>query len=269
MRKARSFVRATAASALLSTWLAAPLEGRAGPLPEVPESGVDPDVQAALTSAQQLLASGQAEAAVQGIISLYAATDRFTVAQRQLLAGDAQRLLGEAGARLQAAGGGDPTLALAVMAQDAAWQLGGRAPNPAYSQTLMALADPARKGPREESLYLARRALLADPGNQAAARLDQRLSTNRFKAPGLGLVIGGSVVAGVGLLLVAGGLYSSSSSSTSSGAFSLSTVQIAGLGALLGGGLLAAGGGILLNAGKPVSAPVSPPYLPALPEGGR
>lgn len=265
MRKARSSVRATAASALLSTWLAAPLIGRAGPLPEVPESGVDPDVQAALTSAQQLLASGQAEAAVQQVLSLYAATDRFTVAQRPLLAGDAQRLLGEAGARLQAAGRAD----LAVMAQDAAWQLGGRAPNPAYSQTLMALADPARKGPREESLYLARRALLADPGNQAAARLDQRLSTNRFKAPGLGLVIGGSIAAGVGLLLVAGGLYSSSSSSTSSGAFSLSTVQIAGLGALLGGGLLAGGGGILLNAGKPVSAPVSPPYLPALPEGGR
>lgn len=265
MRKARSFVRATAASALLSTWLAAPLAGRAGPLPEVPESGVDPDVQAALASAQQLLASGQAEAAVQGVLSLYAATDRFTVAQRQLLAGDAQRLLGEASGRLQASGRGD----LAVMAQDAAWQLGGRAPNPAYSQTLMALADPARKGPREESLYLARRALLADPANQAAARLDQRLSTNRFKVPGLGLVIGGSIAAGVGLLLVAGGLYSSSSTSTSSGAFSLSTVQIAGLGALLGGGLLAAGGGILLNAGKPVSAPVSPPYLPALPEAGR
>ncbi|MFO0574137.1 MAG: hypothetical protein U1A78_09075 [Polyangia bacterium] len=264
MQNARSFVRATAASALLCTWLAAPLAGRASPLPEVPESGVDPDVQAALTSAQQLLASGQAEAAVQGVIGLYAATDRFTVAQRQLLAPDAQRLLGEASDRLQAAGRGD----LAVMAKDAAWQLGGRAPNPVYSQTLLALADPARKGPREESLYLARRALLADPGNQAAARLDQRLSTNRFKAPGLALVIGGSIAAGAGLLLLAGGLYSSSSS-TSGGAFSLSTVQIAGLGALLGGGLLAGGGGILLNAGKPVSAPVSPLYLPALPEAGR
>jgi hypothetical protein len=252
----------------LSTWLAGPLVGErvasAGPLPDVPESGIDPDVQAALTSAQQLLASGQAEAAVQGVLSLYAATDRFTVAQRQLLAGDAVRLLGAASGQLSAAGRGD----LGVLAQDAAWQISGRAPNPAYSQTLLALADPARKGPREESLYLARRALLADPGNQAAARLDQRLSTNRFKAPGLALVISGSVAAGVGLLLVAGGLYSSSSSS-SSDAFSLSTLQIAGLGALLGGGLLAGGGGLLLNAGKPVSAPVSPAYLPALPEATR
>lgn len=249
-------------SALLCAWLSGPMgTARAASLPDVPASGLDPDVQAAMTSAQQLLASGQAEAALMAVISLYSATDRFTVAQRPLLLPEALRVLGEAGAQLQSAGRTD----LALMAQDAAWAASGRPPNPAYSQTLTALATQAQAtkqpGSREESLYLARRALLADPGNQAAAQIDRRLSTNRFKVPGLALVIGGSVIAGIGFITLA---YTTAYSSDST--FTFTPARIGGIGALLGGGLIAGTGGLLLSFGKPVSAPVSPAYLPALPE---
>lgn len=261
-----TFVATTIASAFLCTFLYAPgglRSASAAGLPERPDSGIDPDVQAALASAQQLLGSGQAEAAVQSVISLYAATDRFTVAQRQQLIPESQRVLLEASTQLEAAGRREPS----VLAQDAAWTLGGRAPSPSYSQTLTTLAEQAEKGSREESLYLARRARLADPRNATATRLDERLSRNRFKIPGLVMVIGGAVIAGAGLLTFTyGNLYLNDSSATSGSGKSLSTVELAGIGAALGGGLLAGGGGLLLYLGKPVASPVSPAYLPALPE---
>lgn len=261
------FVVNAVASAFLCAFLHAPGSGirsaSAAGLPERPESGVDPDVQAALTSAQQLLQSGQAEAAVQSVISLYAATDRYTAAQRQQLIPESQKVLLDASAQLQAAGRTEQ----AVLAQDAAWTIGGRAPSPTYSQTLTTLAEQAQKGSREESLYLARRARLADPGNPAAARLDERLSRNRFKIPGLVMVIGGAVIAGAGLLTFTyGNLYLNDTSGAAGSGKSFSTVELAGIGAALGGGLLAGGGGLLLYFGKPVGSPVSPTYLPALPE---
>lgn len=220
--------------------------------------GVNRDVTMAIEQARGKLQAGQSEEAVSILLELFSASEPTTAAQRQPLVPEAIELLNAAQAQLAAAGRQEAAMAAA----DAAWALNGRRPQPQYALQLSGLAEQNEKSARAQSLYFARRALLVDPSNSAAQGIDRRLSVNRFKWPGLGVLIGGAVVAAVGLGTAAYGY----TKSDTVGAFGTNKPLVGGLIVAVVGGLAAGTGGILLGIGAPVDAPVSPDYLPALPE---
>lgn len=267
MRKTSLFSAFSAASCLRGTLLVGSLVASvsgaawAQSLPARPQSGVDPDVQGAVDQAQQQLGNGQPQEAAQTLVGLYSATDRHTVAQRPQLSAQSQHILQEAGSQLQASG----RLDAALLAQDAAWTISGRAPNQQYGQALAAMAAKVESTEAEQSLYFARRAQLADPGNTAAAEVEKRLSFNRFKLPGLVTLVGGSAIGVVGLGLT---YYSMMTSTdlTYSQQTAIPTTRIVGISLLVVGALSAGTGAILLGKGMPPSAPVVPSGFPALSE---
>lgn len=229
----------------------------ANPIPDAPEAGVDLDLRHAVETANSQLKAAQPAKAAEQVLSLYLVSDRFTKAQRPQLGSESQGILREAGKQLVGAG----QVENGLTALDGAWMISGKAPDPEYGKLLVDAAERTAKTNRAEALYMARRARQVDPQNVAAEKADTTLSTNRFKIPALIALIAGGVICVGGL-----GVYSYSGKTvtdTNDG----STLRYAGIGAALGGGLIAAGGGILLRWGRPVSEPVSPAYLPAFPDG--
>lgn len=157
--------------------------------------GVDRDVVLAVDQARGKLQAGQSEEALAILLELFSANEPTITAQRQALVPQAVELLNEARAQLAAVGRQEQ----ATAAADAAWVLSGRRPQPQYAQPLSGLAEQTAESARPQSLYFARRALLVDPSNPIAQGIDRRLSINRFKWPGLGVLIGGAAVAAAGL----------------------------------------------------------------------
>lgn len=220
---------------------------------------VGPDLTLAMQQARGKLQSGQPDEALAILQELFSANEPITASQRQLLIPEAVELLNEARNQLAASGRQEQAMAAA----DAAWVLSGRRPQPQYALQLSGLAEQTEKSSAAQSLYFARRALLADPSNPVAQGIDRRLSINRFKWPGLGVLIGGAAVAAAGLGTA---VYGYSKSDSISSSLSTNKPLVGGLIVAVIGGLVAGTGGILLGIGAPVDSPSSPDYLPALPE---
>ncbi|HUJ62166.1 MAG TPA: hypothetical protein VLX92_26850 [Kofleriaceae bacterium] len=205
-----------------------------------PDSGVDPDVAARLASGEDLARRGQLAAALDAVLVLYQSSDPFSQAQRTRAAPRATALLGQIGERARTAG----DYVLAARAFDARWTIAGGT-DPDLARALLAWSEHA---PREQALYLARRARRADPSSPAAADRDDSLSHDRLAWPGRLIVLAGLAALGAGLY------------ADHQGQDALAT------GLYIAAPVLTTSGIILEIKGVPSFAPMSPGQLPALPE---
>lgn len=241
-----------------------------GPPADRPSKGIDADVRFPLSEAEKSLKASEPAQAVRSILLLYAADNRFTVAQRPLLTPDSLRVLKAAAEKLDALG--QPQKA--TLALDAAWMIGDQAPWPEYSQRLFGMAQKLKKaGSSAEALYLTRRAGEVDPSNREALLLDKRLSINPYQSSGKLMTRVGGALAGIGLgvsvlaasYALSNDVFSDSSPAPSGMRAVLIDGIIGGLIMAVVGGGTALTGALLVRAGKAVDGPISPEFLPALP----
>jgi hypothetical protein len=246
------------------------IDAFAEPIPDALAARLDPDFVAALDSARDLLDHGDAAHAAETILRMHRGTDRFTLAQKELLTEPSRALLVRAAHAHLAAS----QLELAAQDLDGAWQLAGRSRDPEYSATLVRWAERIGASQKGEALYLARRARIADSGNTRAVALDLRLSTNPYHGASLATGILGllGVSAGAVVYLLANRTESDLKQSVHSqmqadallaqrSNFYLGTWIALGT-----GGAMLIVSAVLHFAGKPRHAPISPALLPALPE---
>jgi len=234
------------------------------PLADVPTSGLDPDLQAALDAARAQVATQPAQA-VQRVLDLQLSPDRFTTAQREQLRAPTVELL-------HAAAQASRSPAQTAQALDAAWVLSGKPKDPQVGAALASYAQ--QLSSPAESLWVARRALEADPSNALAQSLDEKLSENRYKTLGYSLL--GAAVVGTVAALVFYSLGKSADAELTGSVHSraeadalISKRKTDGLIATVGLGLGIGGylGGVgLITFGNPHYQPTSPANLPALPE---
>ena len=266
-------MRATCA-VLVLLWrgVSAAGEAAAVPLEGIASSGVDADLGLTLGQAQHALESGNA-AADEKVLEIHLSTDRFTAAQRDLLAAPSAAVLARAGKLRLEAG----ELSLAVRDLDAAWELTGKRADPLYASALIQWLDAGGLRDPAEILYVARRARLADPSNPRAIVLDESVSNNPYRI--WGWAAQGVALFGLAAAVVCG-LLSSSAAAQLPGnvhtravddgliarARGLHVLSIATYG---GAGGLELGGLALLWGGARNFHPTSPELLPALPEGSR
>jgi hypothetical protein len=239
---------------------------RADELPVAPASGVDQDLADAVAEAKADLAKGDREAATTLVLRIHLANDRFTKAQAPLLVEPSRAIL-TAAAR-------DARPEDAARYLDAAWQLGGRKPDPAYAKLLVDLAEKRWDGSHGEALFLARRAAVVDPGNARAGELDRTWSRNQNRWLALGVQIAGLGTAGVGagFLVAAHGTRAELSQSVRMRAELDELVDRqrsqGKIGSIaLGAGLALFVAGVAYHVmSEPRFEPASPGYLPALAE---
>lgn len=238
-----------------------------------PPQGLDQDLELALADAQRALEEHRSPAAIDGLLRLFSAENRFLAAQRELLAQRAVPLLRQAG-KMEAEGGRWPS---AAQAYDAAWLLSGKREDPDYARVLVRWAEEHRGVDATQALWLARRARRADPAYDRAAALDRLWSHNQLAVPGVAMMgLGlGSLATSVVLSRFAQGAREELSSTvhTRQAADGL-VAQQRGLGAgatvtLVAAPVLFYSGLFTLLAGNPRGPPQSPPQLPALQEASR
>jgi hypothetical protein len=216
----------------------------APPIATTPESGVDPDIAARFSSADDLLARGDLGGALAAVLVTFQSPDPFSQAQGELLKPRAAALLAQIGERARRA----DQIVLAARAYDARWTLAGargRERDPDLARVLLTWSE--RETSRGRALYLTRRARQADPMFEAAAARDQQLSSNRRVWTGRLAIVAGALVFGAGLYCdihgqndVATALY-------------------------VAGPALSTTGALVLLGGVPHGDPVSPAELPVLP----
>lgn len=239
---------------------------RADELPTAPASGVDQDLDGALAEAKAALAKGDRETATTLVLRIHLANDRFTKAQVPLLVEPSRAIL------IAAAKDAKPEDAARYL--DAAWQIGGKRPDPAYAKLLVDLAEKRWDDRHGEALFLARRATVVDPGNARAGELDSTWSRNQHRWTALGIQIAGlgTVGVGVGFLVAARGTRTELSQSVRMRDELDRLVDHQRSQGMIGS--IALGAGIALFAagvayhmtGEPKFEPESPSYLPALAE---
>jgi hypothetical protein len=204
-------------------------------------------------------------------LNLYLATDRFTKAQAARVKPEAVQMLHDAATlRLQ-----HGEVDLATRDLDGAWQLLGKGMDLQLSTALSSWAERVEGKDRASALYLARRALSADPANATARRIDYKLSHNPTPLPAFSLIGVGFVAMVTG---IAFGFASNSTTNTiSSGIIrprsdwdvliaANNTQKWASIGAFIVSGVCYAAGISLLGYGRRDYVPTSPALLPALPE---
>jgi hypothetical protein len=207
-----------------------------------PARGVDPDVTRRFDEAGALAQANDLPRALDRVLVLYRSDDVFSRAQREPARPRAIALLGQIGARARAAG----DLRLAARAFDARWVLGGERVDRELAVVLADWSARERDTSPSRALYLARRAVRADPDLVEAARLDHELSTNRRVWPMRAMIVGG-------LAALAGGLYAKHE-----GHDTLAT------GLYVASPVLSVGGILFGLSGIPNHSPVSPTELPSV-----
>jgi hypothetical protein len=239
---------------------------RADELPAAPPSSVDQDLADALAEAKAALAKGDREVATTLVLRIHLARDRFTRAQVPLLVEPSREIL------IAAAKDAKPEDAARYL--DAAWQIGGKKPDLAYSKLLVDLAEKRWRGSHGEALFLARRAAIVDPRNARAGELDRTWSRNQRRWRALGIQIAGLGAAGVGVgfLVAASGTRAELSESVRTRDELDKLVDRQRSQGMIGS--IAIGAGFALFAAgvayhminEPKFEPKSPSYLPALAE---
>lgn len=229
---------------------------------EPSESNLSPAIEALLDSAESKLGNDPAAASA-SIIALLMSPDPISKAQHGLYAERAADILRRAAAALD-----DSKQAL--IAGDAAWVASGRTQDPVQAERLVVTAQ--NTDSEAESLWLVRRALLADPNNNEAAKLEEDLSTNPLETlgwsmffGGLGLIVAGVVVGVVGSSVdseLKGEVHTrADADSLIAQRDALAVTSYASYGV----GLLSfIASGFVLSMGSRDYRPVSPSYLPAL-----
>jgi hypothetical protein len=247
---------------------AAPVTGGAT-IASAPATGLDPDVAARLAAAEDLAAraktAGDLERALDGALVLYDSPDRFSVGQRARASDRTLAVLDAVADRARQWG----DLTLEARARDARWSVAHRPRDPQLAAVLVRWAE---REPRPQALYLARRALAADPSNPRAAELDARLSRNRLALPGRAAVILGIVATGLGLY--AHHHVTAIEDDLANRARPRGEVDRAlhtrdlydqvGTGLMIGGPLLGLSGGLMVWLGNPPARPRSPAALPVV-----
>ena len=213
----------------------------APPIAAAPASGVDPDVTARFTSADDLLARGDLPGALAAVLVVYESPDPFSLAQRTRAAPDAAARLTQIGTRARSQG----DLVLAARAFDARWTITHQK-DPDLARALVAWSE--REPSPGRALYLARRARLADPDLAAAAARDDELSHNQRAWTGRLIVL-------AGVAAFCAGIYADTS-----GEDTIATALY------VAGPVLTTGGLLWEFSGTPSHTPMSPGELPALPE---
>jgi len=229
---------------------------------------LEPDVAQRLTEVERDAASvapAKLDVVLERALVTYEATDEFSVAQRPAAKPRTVAVLSTIAGRAKAGG----ELIIAARALDARWALtGGK-----DVQLGAALATWAeRDGDDGQALYLARRARLADPSNQAAEQLDDRLSTNQRALTGRL-----AVVAGIAALVVGGylqyrvsqietdlSLHPRSGADVNTALSERDRDDLIGTSLLIAAPILTVGGVVWMWSGTPKSNPMSPGELPAL-----
>ncbi len=236
-------------------------------LPSRADGGLDADLRHTVNKAREALAQGNPTQASELLLHSLSATDRFSEAQRGVLAESAAPLLTQTSSIHLAEG----NVAFALRDIDAAWTLQARPRDPKYAALLISYA---KSRPNPEALFLARRALAADPENAEAKILERQLSTNPFSGLGLSLVLGG--VASLGTAIVSGLVAGSAATELKTSVHQridadllvsrYQTFSVLSLASYIGAGVGYLLGELLLWAGHRNYGPVSPEILPALPE---
>jgi hypothetical protein len=234
-----------------------------------PATGLDPDVAARLAAAEDLAAhaktAGDLERVLDGALVLYDSPDPFSVGQRARAADRTLAVLDAVAERAHQWG----DLTLEARARDARWSVAHRQRDPQLAAVLTRWAE---REPRPQALYLARRALAADPGNQRATELDARLSRNRLALPGRAAIVLGLVATGLGIYAhhhVTAieddlAMRARPRSEVNRALHTRDLYDQIGTGLLIGGPLLGIGGGLIVWLGNPPSQPRSPAALPVV-----
>jgi hypothetical protein len=212
----------------------------AAPIATAPDRGIDPDLEERMSSASVLVERGKLAEALDAVLVPFQSPDPFSKAQGKAVAPAAVDVMTRVGQRARA--GGD--VVLAARAFDARWALtGGKDPDLAR-----ALVDWSEHAPRDQAIYLARRARRADPDLTEAVARDDDLSTNHLVWPG-------RLMALTGAIAFAAGVYAQET-----GRQGLAT------GLYIASPALAIGGCVVIATGAPEGKPMSPGELPVLPE---
>jgi hypothetical protein len=163
-------------------------------VPDAPTSGLDLDLSQTLSAAEHATQAHQNERALTLLLPVFAAPNRFSLAQQKLLLPRSVLSLRRAAEGAVAQG----NMQLALKGFDTAWQLDAKADR-VYATALVAAAERERSEDPSAALWLVRRARIVDPSYEAASDRDRAWSHNQLAPYGYGLLIAGlaSVVAGI------------------------------------------------------------------------
>lgn len=230
---------------------------------------LDRDLAHSLDAAEK---TDDPDQAMKLVLPIFAAPNRFTVAQKALLAPRSASLLRRVGGQSVARG----QVELGLRAYDAAWQIDHEA-DPAYGAALILAADKERAADPDAALWMARRARVVAPTFEPARDRDERWSNNRLAPYGYGLMITGLVTVAAGVVCTV--LSNAAKTDLTSGTHDraqvddlVGTQRSFGLaaGVAFGAGAVTFASGIaLVLLGNPKESPRSPSYLPALREASR